>query len=132
MPDDTSIPVPSRSKQLVDAAYPSPYSYAPRSQPNTDPYTDLCASALSPRKAMGYDPKTMAERGVVLAEDQDQDPFRHVMHSQYIRFLGACFHRSTEGYDEWLSIQEEDDLIHARTLITDKSITSLFQHACDI
>lgn len=81
---------------------------------------------------MGYDPKIMAERGVVLAEDQDQDPFRYVMHSQYIRFLGACFHRFTEGSDEWLSIQEEDDMNHARTLKTDKSSTSSFQHACDI
>ncbi|KAL1858163.1 hypothetical protein Daus18300_010044 [Diaporthe australafricana] len=39
------------------------------------------------------------------------------MHSQYLHFLGACFHRFVEGYDEWLSEKEYDDMIHARTMI---------------
>lgn len=117
MPDDIAPPVPGRSKRLADSAYLSPYSHAgaPKPHPNTDPYADLRARALSTLEAMGYDPKTMAERGVVWAEDQD--PFGHVMHSQYLHFLGACFHRFMEGYDEWLSEKEYDDMIHARTVI---------------
>lgn len=39
------------------------------------------------------------------------------MHSQYLHFLGACFHRFMEGYDEWLSEKEYDDMIHASTMI---------------
>ncbi|KAK8089872.1 hypothetical protein PG997_004833 [Apiospora hydei] len=64
---------------------------------------------------MGYDPATMVERGVVWAEDQD--PFGHVMQSQYMHFLGTCFHRVMESYDEHLTEQEYDDMIHARTVV---------------
>lgn len=73
------------------------------------------ARALSTLEAMGYDPKTMVERGVVWAEDQD--PFGHVMQSQYMHFLGTCFHRVMESYDEFLSEKEYDDMIHARTVV---------------
>lgn len=41
----------------------------------------------------------MTERGVAWAEDQD--PFGQVMHSQYMHFLGACFHCFMEGYGEF-------------------------------
>jgi acyl-CoA thioesterase FadM len=64
---------------------------------------------------MGYEPKTMVERGVLWAEDQD--PFGHVMQSQYMHFFGACFHRIMESYDEFLSEQEYEDMINARTVI---------------
>ncbi|KAG8166022.1 hypothetical protein KVR01_004574 [Diaporthe batatas] len=103
--------------RLADSAYLSPYSQegAPRPHPNTNPYAPLRASALSTLEAMGYDPSTMVERGVVWAEDQA--PFGHVMHSQYMHFLGTCFHRFMEGYDEFLSEQEYDDMIHARTVV---------------
>jgi hypothetical protein len=47
---------------------------------DANPYAALRASALAELEAMGFDPRTMAERGVVWAEDQD--PFGHVMHSQ--------------------------------------------------
>lgn len=78
MPDDAASPVASRSKRQADSAYQSPYSNAgaPKPHPNTDPYADLRARALSTLEAMGYDPKSMSERGVVWAEDQD--PFGHV------------------------------------------------------
>lgn len=117
MPDNTGSSGPSRSKRLAESAYLSPYSHAgaPQPHPNTDAYAALRASALSTLEAMGYEPKTMAERGVVWAEDQD--PFGHVMHSQYIHFLGACFHRFMEGYDEFLSEKEYDDLIHTRRVV---------------
>lgn len=39
----------------------------------------------------------MADRGVMWA--QDQDPVGPGMHSQYLHFLGSCFHRFVEGYD---------------------------------
>lgn len=78
MPDDAASHVASRSKRQAESAYQSPYSHAgaPEPHPNTDPYADLRARALSTLEAMGYDPKSMAERGVVWAEDQD--PFGHV------------------------------------------------------
>jgi acyl-CoA thioesterase FadM len=63
---------------------------------------------------MGYDPKTMVERGVLWAEDQD--PFGHVMQSQYTHFLGTTFHRTMESYDEFLSEQEYHDMINAKTI----------------
>jgi acyl-CoA thioesterase FadM len=64
---------------------------------------------------MSYEPKTMVERGVLWAEDQD--PFGHVMQSQYMHFFGTCFHRIMESYDEFLSEQEYDDMINGRTVI---------------
>ncbi|ETS74344.1 hypothetical protein PFICI_14210 [Pestalotiopsis fici W106-1] len=57
----------------------------------------------------------MVERGVLWAEDQD--PFGHVMQSQYMHFLGTCFHRVMESYDEFLSQQEYDDMIHAKSVV---------------
>ena len=64
---------------------------------------------------MGYDPQTMVERGIVWAEDQD--PFGHVMQSQYMAFLGICFHRVMESYDEFLNEEEYNDMILAKTVI---------------
>ena len=64
---------------------------------------------------MGYDPKTMVERGVVWAEDQD--PYGHVMHSQYIHFFGMCVHRVTESYDEFLDEQEYNDMILGKRVV---------------
>ena len=111
--EDASKPTNSR---LAESAYNSPYSHAgaPGPHPNTDPYANLRASALSTLVAMGYDPKTMVERGVVWAEDQD--PFGHVMQSQYMYFLGLCFHRVMESYDEFLSEQEYRDMILAKSV----------------
>ncbi|KUI60907.1 hypothetical protein VP1G_08121 [Cytospora mali] len=117
MPDETTTPTPGRKTRLAESAYLSPYSHsgASKPHPNTDPYAPLRANALSTLEAMGYDPSTMVERGVVWAEDQD--PFGHVMHSQYMHFLGTCFHRFMESYDEFLSEQEYNDMIYARTVI---------------
>lgn len=106
-----------RQFRLAQSAYTSPYSHegAPSPHPNTNPYAPLRARALATLEAMGYDPSTMVERGVVWAEDQD--PFGHVMNSQYSHFLSTCFHRVMESYDEFLSEQEYDDMIHGRTVI---------------
>jgi hypothetical protein len=75
----------------------------------------LRAKALATLEAMGYDPLTMVERGVVWAEDQD--PFGHVMQSQFMAFLGTCFHRVMESYDEFLSEDEYNDMILAKTVV---------------
>ncbi|KAK8042248.1 hypothetical protein PG993_006771 [Apiospora rasikravindrae] len=105
--------------RLAQSAYLSPYSRAGASPADhagdSDPYKPLRARALATLEAMGYDPATMVERGVVWAEDQD--PFGHVMQSQYMHFLGTCFHRVMESYDEHLTKQEYDDMIHARTVM---------------
>ncbi|RYP08962.1 hypothetical protein DL764_001573 [Monosporascus ibericus] len=82
------------SARVADSSSNSPYSRAgaPSPHPNTDPYAPLRASALSTLKAMGFDPKTIVERGVIWAEDQD-----------------PCGH--------YLSKEEYDGMIHARTVI---------------
>lgn len=107
--------------RLAESAYSSPYSRtgAPEPHPNTDPYASLRARALSTLEAMGYDPQTMVERGVSWAEDQD--PFGHVMQSQYMHFLGPCLTRIMESYNEYLSEQEFNDMI------TGKSVTPLIR-----
>lgn len=64
---------------------------------------------------MGYDPDTMVERGVLCAEDQD--PFGHVMQSQYMHFFGICFHRAMESYDEFLAGNEYEDIANARSVV---------------
>ncbi|KAI1474390.1 hypothetical protein K445DRAFT_54534 [Daldinia sp. EC12] len=106
-----------RRSRLAESAYLSPYSSAgaPGPHPTGDPYASLRSQAISTLEAMGYDPKTMVERGVVWAEDQD--PFGHVMHSQYMHFFGQCFYRVMESYDEFLSEQEYNDMITAKTII---------------
>ena len=107
---------PARNR-LAEAAYLSPYSFsgAPTPHPTTDPYASLRARALATLEAMGYDPVTMTERGVVWAEDQD--PFGHVMQSQYMHYFGNTFHRVMESYSLYLSEKEYDDMIHARSVI---------------
>jgi acyl-CoA thioesterase FadM len=64
---------------------------------------------------MGYAPETMVERGVLWAEDQD--PFGHVMQSQYMQYLGVCFHRVMESYDEFLSEEEYNGMNKAQTVV---------------
>lgn len=117
MPQNTITHAPGRKTRLADSAYLSPYSHAgaPSPHPNTDAYASLRARALPTLEAMGYDPSTMAERGVTWAEDQD--PFGHVMQSQYMHFLGTCFHHVMEGYNEFLSEQEYNDMIHGKTVV---------------
>ncbi|KAK7751564.1 hypothetical protein SLS62_006514 [Diatrype stigma] len=57
----------------------------------------------------------MVEHGVLWAEHQD--PYGHVMHTQFMHFLGACFYRVMESYDEYLSKEECDGMIQATTVI---------------
>ncbi|KAF2261923.1 hypothetical protein CC78DRAFT_521022 [Lojkania enalia] len=107
----------ARKSRLAQSAYNSPYSRlgAPGPHPNTDPYAALRAKALSILEEMGYDPQTMVERGVLWAEDQD--PFGHVMQSQYMQFLGVCFHRVMESYEEYLSQDEYSGMILGKTVV---------------
>ena len=114
MENNNNPPSSSNLSRLALSAYNSPYSHAgaPVPHPNSDPYPSLRATALSTLTAMGYDPTTMVERGVVWAEDQD--PFGHVQNAAYMHFMSMCFHRVMESYDEFLSEEEYDDMIHAR------------------
>lgn len=34
-----------------------------------------------------------------------------------MHFFGTCFHRFMEGYDQWLSDKEYEDMIHTRTVM---------------
>jgi hypothetical protein len=57
----------SKSVRLAASAYNSPYtrSGAPSRYPNTDPYAVLRGRALATLEAMGFDPATMIEHGVL-------------------------------------------------------------------
>ncbi|KKZ67037.1 hypothetical protein EMCG_07269 [[Emmonsia] crescens] len=105
------------SARLADSSYNSPYARtgAPCPHPNTDPYATLRGSALSTLEAMGFDPTTMIEHGILWADHQD--PYGHVMQAQYMAFLGACFWRVMEGYDEFLSKEELDGMVQAKTVM---------------
>ncbi|KAF2864791.1 hypothetical protein BDV95DRAFT_508618 [Massariosphaeria phaeospora] len=107
----------TRRSRLAESSYNSPYSRAGASgpHPNTDPYAPLRASGLATLEAMGYDPQTMVERGVLWAEDQD--PFGHVMQSQFMQYLGTGFHRVMESYDEFLTEEEYNGMILATTVV---------------
>ena len=103
--------------RLAESAYISPYSHsgAPGPHPNTDPYAPLRESALTTLNAMGYDPETMVERGVLWAEDQD--PYGHVMHSQFMSYLGSCFYRVMESYAEFLDEEEYEGMVQGKTTV---------------
>lgn len=64
---------------------------------------------------MGHDPSTMVGHGVIWAEDQD--PFGHVMRSQYMQSLDGCFHRVMESYDAFLSEDKYNGMITGTTVI---------------
>ncbi|KAH7110905.1 hypothetical protein B0J11DRAFT_599212 [Dendryphion nanum] len=117
MADSNTNPSPPCLSRLAESAYNSPYTRAgaPTPHPNTDPYAPLRAQALATLESMGYDPLTMVERGVVWAEDQD--PFGHVMQSQYMAYMGVCFHRVMESYAEFLSDEEYNNMILAKTVV---------------
>ncbi|RCI16292.1 hypothetical protein L249_1859, partial [Ophiocordyceps polyrhachis-furcata BCC 54312] len=107
-----------KSARLAESSYLSPYSRlgAPdRAHPNTDPYAPLRTRALATLEAMGFDPNLMVEHGVLWADHQD--PYGHVMHSQYMNFLGATFWRTLESYDEFLTHEECDNMVQAKTVI---------------
>ncbi|CZR47884.1 uncharacterized protein FPRO_13551 [Fusarium proliferatum ET1] len=115
------MPGPGKTFAPLKATeYFSPYhrSGAPKSSQipdQDDPYAKLRAKALTVLEAQGFEAKTMVERGVTWAEDQD--PFGHVAHSQYLHFFGICWQRVMESYDEFLSKQEYEDMIKGKTVI---------------
>ncbi len=113
---DSSVKSTPKSARLASSSYHSPYarSGAPGPHPNTDPYAPLRARALSTLEAMGFDPDTMVEHGVLWAEHQD--PYGHVMNAQFMAFMGSSWIRVMEGYDEFLSAEELDGVMHAKTV----------------
>ncbi|KJZ80516.1 hypothetical protein HIM_00366 [Hirsutella minnesotensis 3608] len=116
MADNTARP---KSARLAESSYLSPYSRngAPdRAHPNTDPYAPLRSRALATLEAMGFDPNLMVEHGVLWAEHQD--PFGHVMHTQFMNFMGTSLWRILESHDEFLTREECDNMIQAKTVIT--------------
>ncbi|KAK3192748.1 hypothetical protein K4F52_001102 [Lecanicillium sp. MT-2017a] len=112
---DNDKPEP-KSARLAASSYLSPYARhgAPRPHPNTDPYAPLRARALSTLEAMGFDADTMVEHGVLWAEHQD--PFGHVMQAQFMSFMGASWIRALESYDEFLSPEELEGIMQAKTM----------------
>ena len=39
------------------------------------------------------------------------------MQPQYMRYLGTCFHRVMESYDEYLGGEEYNVMIHGKSII---------------
>lgn len=104
--------------RLQASEYLSPYfrTGAPGIAPSgRDGYADLRAKGITTLESMGFESQTMVERGVTWAEDQD--PFGHVMHSQFVHFFGLCWQRVMESYGEFLSDQDYGDMITAKTVI---------------
>ncbi|PGH05423.1 hypothetical protein GX51_02947 [Blastomyces parvus] len=103
--------------RLAESSYQSPYgrSGAPPLHPNADLYATLRGRALATLEAMGFDPKSMVEHGIHWAEHQD--PYGHVNHAQMVRFLGECWFRLLESYEEFLSREEVDGMIAAKTIV---------------
>jgi hypothetical protein len=113
---DNDYALSSRSSpRLAQSAYHSPYTRAgaPTPHPNSDPYTSLRRQALATLESMGYDPETMTERGVKWGEDLE--PYDK---SQYMAFLGTCFHRITESHDKFLSDEEYNNMTQRKTVFT--------------
>ncbi|KAI0188238.1 hypothetical protein F4808DRAFT_446371 [Astrocystis sublimbata] len=111
-------PSTAKAPALAQTAYDSPYSRSGAPQPHPigdDPYAPLRARALSKLEAMGYDPSTMTERGVLWAEDQD--PFGHVKQSKFMELLGIGFHRTMESYSEFMSEDEYSDMLQSKTIL---------------
>ncbi|OAA76464.1 hypothetical protein LEL_06148 [Akanthomyces lecanii RCEF 1005] len=114
------LPRTSHSEPLKATQYFSPYTRSgapgvPISTEVADPYAPLRKKALETLEAMGFDPVTMVERGVTWAEDQD--PFGHVMHSQYQHYFGICWQRIMEFYGAYLTEQEYRDMLSGKGVI---------------
>lgn len=108
------------TSRLRGSDYMSPYFRAGAPECShivvqNDTYAELRSQALKTLEAMGYEPQTMVERGVTWAEDQD--PFGHVMHSQYSQYFGNCWQRVMESYGEYLSEDDYQGMISAKTVI---------------
>ena len=102
------------ASSLTASSYFSPYSRSGAPE-HRDAYGDLRSKALTTLEAMGFEPQTMVERGVTWAEDQD--PFGHVMQSQYMHFFGLCWQRVMESYEEYLGTEAYRDLLRGKTVI---------------
>ena len=70
------------------------------------PYALLRQHAVETATAMGYDPATMCERGIVWSDDQD--PFDHVANSAYPHFVAICNFRVFESFEEYLGDKYQD------------------------
>ena len=62
--------------------------------------------------AMGYDPASMTEHGVVWADDQD--PFGHVANATFPRYVSCCGFRLFESFAAQLGPAAYQDLLRAR------------------
>ena len=98
---------PTFPTRLSASSYNSPTSHEP-----SNAYTPLRAAVISTATAMGYDPSTMTERGLVWAEDQD--PFGHVMNAAYPHFLSMCNFRVMESFEQWLGPTAYENMVNAR------------------
>lgn len=108
---------PLGTAPLDASSYLSPYHLVgpSASAPQNDRYGPLRAKALAMLEAMGFSPETMAERGVTWAEDQD--PYGHVMHSQYQHYFGLCWFRMMEEYAVYLSPEDYKNTIQGKGIM---------------
>lgn len=116
MTNDDNVHEPDTAR-LLSTSYHSPYtrSGAPALPASQDPYAKLRARALQTLEAMGFDPDTMVEHGVLFAEHQD--PFGHVSNAQFLAFFGQTWMRVTDAYGQYLSKEELDGIYQAKTVV---------------
>lgn len=74
-------------------------------------YAALREQVVKTATAMGYDPTTMTEHGIVWADDQD--PFGHVMGAAYPHYIAVCNFRVFESFEPQLK-EKFEDLLKAR------------------
>lgn len=84
-------------------------------------YKPLRESVIKTAVAMGYDPATMAEHGVVWADDQD--PFGHVKNHGFSHFVSCCNFRVFESFEAQLGDKYQDLLKAKGVGIMSKSLS---------
>ena len=89
------------------AKFANPLEASSYHHPNGgEAYAPLRQQVVQTATAMGYDPTTMTEHGVVWADDQD--PFGHVMGAAYPHYFAVCNFRVFESFETQLKDKYED------------------------
>ena len=94
----------ARAPQSSHAAYTSPYPHHGGILPyhNGNLYISLLKNALNTLEAMGYDPQTMVESGLI-PWTEEQFTGNHDRRHKYLIHIEACMSRVMKSYNEFAS-----------------------------
>ncbi|PHH60455.1 hypothetical protein CDD81_1630 [Ophiocordyceps australis] len=109
-------PSPS-STRLAELLHLSPYtrSGAPRRpHADNDTFANLRARAIATLEAMGFEPETMVELGVLWTH---QDLMGHVTHSQFIDYFTPSSCIILTHYADFLGKEQGDDVLNGRKVV---------------